>query len=263
MCLIVFAYQVHPDYPLIVLANRDEFYQRPTRAAQFWPETPTILAGKDLQSGGTWLGVSKAGRFAAVTNFREKKTNNSLFKSRGEIPINFLSSEISSEQYCQNLVDQSEQYDGYNALLFDGKKLCYASNKITNYKTEKHQMIKPGVYGISNHLFDTPWPKVLRSKKALQKQLTQPVDIKKLFTILADDTKAQDHELPDTGIGFEFEQLLSSCFIKSPQYGTRSSTIILYNKEKQIQFYERCFGVEGIFSGEKTYEFIIEKDVYE
>ncbi len=240
MCVIFFAFQEHPKYPLILLANRDEFYERPTAAAQKWQDFPNILAGRDLVRGGTWLGVTDTGRFAAVTNYRQPNSPKGTV-SRGDLVSNFLKGNDSSKDYLKEIESNKDKFSGFNLLvgeLNDEKQeIAYYSNC-----SEKIKMLSSGVYGLSNHLLDTPWQKVLRGKKALTQMLSQDkFEEEKFFEVLADKTLAEDKDLPDTGIGLEKERILSPIFIETPIYGTRSSTILLIDENGEITFKEKTF----------------------
>lgn len=222
MCLILFAIEQHSDYPLVVIANRDEFYARPTLPAHWWDDEPSIYAGRDIQAGGTWMGVDRQGRFAAVTNVREPGMNISAARSRGELPSGFLKGEMSAQAYLQQLQDYGREYAGFNLLLADNSGCWFSSNRSEDVKS-----IPPGVYGVSNGYFDEPWPKLETGKQALKKSLQAGVDIENLLAILADRDQAADNQLPQTGVSKEFERLLSSRFIHSNEYGTRASSVVL------------------------------------
>ncbi|HHW36515.1 MAG TPA: NRDE family protein [Bacillales bacterium] len=231
MCLILFAYNVHPTYKLIVAANRDEFYGRKTAPAHFWEDHPEILAGRDLEKMGTWMGVTKNGRFAAVTNYRDPKevTNGKL--SRGELIVNYLKSSKMPESYMKVMEENSELYPGYNLLVGSPDELYYFSNI-----TKKSMKIEPGIHGVSNHLLNTEWPKVVQGTENLSNILTQKDDTmtESLFKILQNNHVAPDESLPNTGVTLELERLLSSTFIKSEGYGTRSSTVLFMNDDEII-----------------------------
>ncbi len=241
MCLIVFAYKAHPRYRLIVAANRDESYKRPTAPADFWEDEPRILAGRDLEKMGTWMGVSADGRFAALTNYRDPKQMNAVGKlSRGELVAGFLKGGMASADYVAGLASTGELYPGYNLLVDDGKSLYYFSNMEGVAKE-----VEPGIHGVSNHLLNTPWPKVVRGKKGLGELLKQDAaDLERaLFDLLRHAEPAPDLELPDTGIGLEWERVLSPLFIKSEGYGTRCSTVLLMG-DKELYYIERVYDGE-------------------
>lgn len=241
MCLIAFAYNVHPSYRLILAANRDEFYERPSALADFWRDHPLVLAGRDLKNKGTWLGINQNGKFAAVTNYRDPSTFKNDALSRGKLVSGYISGNQSAEKYLKKISGLADQYNGFNLLLGDAHDLFVFSNR-----GEKQKLL-PGIYGLSNHLLNSPWPKVTRSKKMLKAAMDKKgADLEDgLFTLLADRRKPQDAKLPSTGIGMEWERLLSPIFIESPIYGTRSSTILLIGKNRRVRF------VEKVFDGQK------------
>jgi uncharacterized protein with NRDE domain len=242
MCLIALAWQVHPDYPLVVAANRDEFHARATAPARFWPEAPAVLAGRDLAAGGTWMGVTRGGRFAALTNVREPGRPQG-HRSRGLLVSEYLLSGLAPLAYAEAVMAVAADYSGFNLLVGDGDTLVVCSNRGTS-----PTVLAPGVYGLSNHLLDSPWPKLVRAREALRAQVVDPT-VEGLMHLLADDAAAPDDELPDTGIGLPMERLLSSPFIRSPAYGTRSSTVLLAGRGR-IRFVEQAFTPEG--AGERS-----------
>ena len=235
MCLLLIAYNIHPQYPLIVAANRDEFYHRPAEKAHFWDDHPELLAGKDIEAGGTWLGITKSGRFAAITNYRDMKSIKEKAPSRGALTLNFLVSEISPVKYGYALSENAGDYNGYNLIFSDMDTLYYFSNQ-----TKELRQLPSGVYGLSNHLLDTPWPKVVISKAAFLDEISKKnISADKLFGILSDDREAPDSQLPDTGLSIELERAVSPVFIKSERYGTRSSTVVLVNNLNEVLFIEK------------------------
>ncbi|PWT74282.1 MAG: hypothetical protein C5B46_04315 [Proteobacteria bacterium] len=237
MCLILFAWRVHPIYSLVLAANRDEFFARPTQPAGLWQQTPAVVGGRDLEKGGSWLAVSAAGRLAAVTNFRDGQRQKTGTRSRGLLVNDFVLSRLDARTYLKQIDEESAHYDGFNLLVAaDGTLLHYA--KPGARVTE----VEPGIHGLSNHLLDTPWPKVERGKGALQLSLELSGDalIDRLLAILADDEIAADQTLPTTGIALEWERLLSSAFIATPDYGTRASTVVLVG-QSDVTFVERNF----------------------
>jgi len=237
MCLILFAYQVHPKYKLIIAANRDEFYQRPTAPAHYWDDNPQILAGRDLEKMGTWMGVTTDGRFSALTNYRDPKELTEGKRSRGELVADALKYKGDLESYMETLARQRDLFPGYNLLAGDINNLYYYSN-IGN----ELQKLEPGVYGVSNHLLNTEWPKVKKGKTDLSKIINDNKEslVENLFTLLQNADPAPDQLLPDTGVSLEWERMLSSLFIKDQNYGTRSSTVLLMS-DKEIQYVERVF----------------------
>ena len=236
MCLILLAWQAHPDYPLGVAANRDEFFSRRTAAADFWADAPDVLAGRDLEAGGTWLGVTRGGRFAALTNFRDPARNKTGAPSRGELVYRFLSGTQSPREYLAELEAVASAHNGFNLLFGDMESLWCFSNC-----GEGEQALAPGVYGLSNHLLDTPWPKVARGKSALNAALHALPDEAPLFALLRDDSIAPDEALPRTGVSLEWERLLSAAFVSFPGYGTRSASILLRDAAGNVRFIEQGF----------------------
>jgi uncharacterized protein with NRDE domain len=255
MCLIVFAYNVHPSYRLILAANRDEFYERPSTSADFWKDQPQVLAGRDLKNGGTWLGITPDGKFSAVTNYRDPSNLKSDAPSRGKLVSRYLTGKRNADNYLKIISGQTDKYNGFNLLLGDDNDLFVFSSR------GETQKLKPGIYGLSNHLLNSPWPKVTRSKKMLKEALDKKGDAleESLFSLLADRRVPPDSKLPATGIGLEWERLLSAIFIESPMYGTRSSTILLIGKNRRVRF------VEKVFDGQREpwiisrFSFIMEK----
>lgn len=242
MCLILFAYQVHPIYKLIVAANRDEFLGRPTAPVHFWEDRPDILAGRDLEKMGTWMGVTTRGRFAALTNYRDPKEVMEGKRSRGELVTDALKHKGNIEEYMKDIGERKDLYPGYNLLAGDGNELFYYSNK-----GQELQKIVPGIYGVSNHSLNTEWPKVQKGKAGMSKMINgdQGGLVEHLLGILHDTDQAPDELLPNTGVSLEWERRLSPLFIKSENYGTRSSTIMLMS-DKEIYYVERVFSMEGI-----------------
>jgi len=237
MCLILLAYNTHPSYRLIVAANRDEFYERPSAAADFWPACPQLLAGRDLKDGGTWMGITKNGKFAAITNYRDPASHRSGVPSRGKLVSNYLCGDMNPGKYLDKLSRQMDKYNGFNLIIGDKNDLFFFSNR------SGRQRLDAGIYGLSNHLLNTPWPKVRRGKKALSDAMNKkgaPLE-EALFAILANRKKAPERQLPATGIGLEWERLLSPIFIESAAYGTRSSTILLIGKNGRIKLLEKVF----------------------
>lgn len=237
MCLILFAYKKHPKYQLIIAANRDEFYKRPTAPAHFWEDAPEILAGRDLEKMGTWMGVTKDGRFSALTNYRNPRENGEGKKSRGELVSGALQYQGDLKSYMEELAQQDASYPGYNLLAGDLNELFYYSNI-----GKKLMAIEPGIYGVSNHLLNSNWPKVQRGKEGLERiiALDKSSMIEDLFSLLANAEQAPDEILPKTGVSLEMERMLSPLFIKSEEYGTRSSTVVFMSAQ-EIHYVERVF----------------------
>jgi len=225
MCLIIFAWKVIPGMPLIAAANRDEFYQRPSSAAGWWEDNPDIYAGRDLQAGGTWLGVTRHGRFAALTNVRAPSEKRPAAPTRGKLVSNYLSGTCSPAEYVAQIEPIAMQYNGFNLLVGDRDSLIWYSNQ-GQADSRNGKPLEYGVYGLSNAMLDTPWPKVTRAKAQFSSLLCQGAPEETFFELLADSTRANDCRLPATGVSLEWERILSSIFICSPEYGTRASTLV-------------------------------------
>lgn len=237
MCLILFAYQTPPDYRLVLAANRDEFYHRPTAPLDFWTDHPDLLAGRDLAGNGTWMGVTRSGRLAAITNFRDPSSINPNAPSRGQLVSEFLIGNASPKAYLEGISRHAERFNGFNLIVGDPDEIFYYSNH-----GQGVARISPGVHGLSNHLIDTPWPKVNAGKQALAKVIRDGrLDPESLLAILTDQTIAPDDQLPDTGVGREWERQLSPLFIASPGYGTRSSSVLIIHQSGTIDFYEKSW----------------------
>jgi len=256
MCLLLLAIKSKPGYKLVLAANRDEYYDRPTAPACFWNEAPDLLAGQDLLAGGTWLGITRTGRIAAITNYRDPATLKSRAPSRGKLVTGFLmGGEVSPPAFIEELSHEADQYNGFNLVLGSKERLWWYSNR-----AREARILDPGYHGLSNHLLDTPWPKVVRSKKAFAALVAKegsPVP-ESLFHLLADRRTAPDENLPDTGVGLEWERILSAVFIASPTYGTRSTTLVLIDDQDNVTFLERTYrGREPGSHEERRYEFTI------
>lgn len=251
MCLLVFAFHRHRDYPLIFAGNRDEFHGRPAKAAHFWDEKRDLLAGRDLQAGGTWLGVTRSGRFATVTNFREPDMRRSGMRSRGELVVEYLSSSVSPPEFLESLSAKSDSYEGFNFLLGDRDVFYYFSNRNSAW-----QELRPGIYGLSNGRLDTPWPKVRRSRHLFKEIIERDVFAEgDLLDLLGDRYQPDDAELPETGVGEDLERLLSAIFISGDAYGTRASTVLTIHRSGEIAFAERSFGPNGLEIGTRDFRF--------
>lgn len=239
MCLILFAYRQHPNYPLVVAANRDEFYKRSTAAMDQWPDHPDILAGRDLEGMGTWMGITRSGRLAAVTNYRDPKSQKTGAPSRGQLVTEFLASDMPPDIYLGTIRTEGHRFNGFNLLVGALDNLWYYSNK-----DAAPRQLEAGIYGVSNHLLNTPWPKVQHGRTALADLLEKTADSihhEALFSILENQATAPDHLLPQTGVGYEWEKILSSTFITSPTYGTRSSTLLTIDIEGEATIIERTW----------------------
>jgi uncharacterized protein with NRDE domain len=251
VCLLVFSWQQHPRYRLILAGNRDEFHNRPTAPANWWEDESGVLAGKDLEAGGTWLGVSRRSRFGIVTNFRETATPSGGMRSRGELICDFLESTEDPGVWSADVETNGTAYGGFNLIVGDHRELRYLSNRGPEAKS-----LPAGLFGLSNKRLDTPWPKLLRAKKRFAGLIDDTsLDNESLFEMLADPTRSKDADLPDTGIPHEWEQLLSSVFIVSPAYGTRASTVLLIGHDGSVFFEERRFGADGESIGNSRFAF--------
>ena len=249
MCLILVAWQAHPDYPLVVAANRDEFFARPTSPAAFWPDR-RLLAGRDLKDGGTWMGITRSGRFAALTNYRDPAKQREGTASRGRLAIDFLCSDQPPLPWLRSGAAGASQYNGFNLIATDGKELAWASNV-----SGDSAALPPGVYGLSNELLDSPWPKLVAGRSALARALAALPDERPLFELLRDDTIHPDEQLPRTGVSLEWERLLSSAFVKAPGYGTRSSTVLLVDRNGYVVFDEQTWLEDGGAGGRARFRF--------
>ncbi|MFP4348000.1 MAG: NRDE family protein [Thermodesulfobacteriota bacterium] len=237
MCLILFSYNHHPDYRLILAANRDEFYDRATAPLAFWADAPGILAGRDRKENGTWMGIDRFGRFAALTNFRDPASLRPDAPSRGALVSDFLRGPVPPRPYLEALQPMADRHNGFNLLVGDGDCLYYFSNR-----TGEIRKLDPGIYGLSNRFLDTPWPKVESGKQEFERMLSQDrIETESLFRLLADRTRPPDDKLPNTGVGVELERMLSSRFITGEYYGTRSSSVLLMGRDHRVRFSERTF----------------------
>jgi uncharacterized protein with NRDE domain len=244
MCLIALAWQARAGLPLAVAANRDEWRDRPAEPAHWWPDHPQLLAGRDLQAGGTWMGITRSGRFAAVTNFRDPSERRTTARSRGGLVTGFLLGNASPREFLRELAPQAGEYNGFNLIAGDGSSLWYYGSR-ENVARE----VEPGVHGLSNHLLDEPWPKVVLSRKRMQAALanTDPTDA--LFALLGDRMGVPDHELPRTGVGIEWERRLCASLITGADYGTRASTVLTLEDSGNMRFEERTLDAEGRVTG--------------
>ncbi len=252
MCLILFSYAQHPRYKLILAANRDEFLERPTAPAAFWEAHPDVLAGRDIKAGGTWMGVTKNLRFAAITNYRDPASEKKDAPTRGRLVLDFLTGSDRPDVYLQTLQANASAYNGYNLLVGSPEGLWYYSNRENTVRE-----VAPGLYGLSNHLLDTPWPKVAKGKARLQSaidadNLTTP----NLLDVLADSGQAPDADLPQTGVPLDWERILSPMFIEAPNYGTRACTVLLVDHEGGVSFVERTVGTRNNMDDEVHYTFV-------
>jgi uncharacterized protein with NRDE domain len=248
MCLILLAWQLHSDYPLVLAANRDEVYRRPTLPLAAWRDTPHIIGGRDLEAGGGWLacrnGCDHTGRFAAVTNVRQGPQVEAGAKSRGQLVVNYLQGDLHPIEFIEDI--DPDSYAGFNLLLGHQQELYYYSNR----NKVQAERLQPGIYGLSNHRLDTPWPKLVSAKKAFTAALATLPAPEPFFQLLADQARAPDHDLPHTGVPLDVERLLSAVFIASPDYGTRASTLLLGQRDGHFNMLERSFGANGRLLGD-------------
>jgi len=252
MCLILVVWRRHPQYPCLIAANRDEFHGRAAEPAHWWHDRPQILAGRDLVAGGTWLGITRTGRFAALTNYRSLQHRRTDVPSRGGLVTDALESLRSSEDQLGGLHRAGPGYNGFNLIFSDGQSLgVYES------VPDRGRVLAPGIYGLSNHVLDTPWPKVERAKAGLQALLGQTADPASVLELLRDDRPAPDEDLPGTGMSLEWERLLSSAFIRGNDYGTRCSTVIRIDQRGQVCFDEWTWDASGSESGLVSIQFEI------
>ena len=256
MCLIFFALNNHPKYKLIVAANRDEFYARKTAPAHFWEDHPNILGGRDLEASGTWMAMNKKGKISLVTNYRDPANINPNAPSRGQLVSDFLVNGDTPQEYLSQVSERASQYNGFNLLTGYVDELWYLSN----YREGIHKL-ESGVHGLSNHLLNTPWPKVHRGKEKFSKAISNSaIEPDALFELLYDQQRAEDQLLPNTGIGLERERALSSMFIKTNGYGTRCSTVILVAHDNQVVFSERVYELDTFAHHTNRFQFAISND---
>ena len=249
MCLLVVAIDSHPRLPLIVAGNRDEFHVRPTREAHWWPDYPDIVGGRDLQAGGTWLAMSRSGRFAAVTNYRDAQHETADFRSRGHLITDFLTGDMPSLDYLESI--DGSQYAGFNLLVADGTDAAYLSNRGAPMRR-----LAPGVYGLSNATLDEAWTKVTRSRSRLETLIADDaVDEASLFLLLNDRDKGSAAEVEANGLSFSTAHARTAPFIVLPEYGTRCSTVMTRDREGAVRFVERRFDAQGRVTGESCFSF--------
>lgn len=253
MCLVFLVWHLHPQYPVVVAANRDEFHARPAARAGWWPDHPQILAGRDLQAGGTWLGLTRSGRFAALTNYRDARQRRGDVPSRGALVADMLLAGTSVEEGLAYLRDVGDGYQAFNLLFSDGERLG-----IFESSRKVGRELGPGIYGLSNHLLDTPWPKVQDGKTRLQAALSATTDPEPLLALLRDDRPASDERLPTTGVSLQWERLLSSAFVRASDYGTRCSTIIRIEQTGRAYFDEWTWDSQGTDIGRMSLQFELE-----
>ena len=256
MCLILLAYQAHPHYPLVIAANRDEYFNRPTQAAHHWPAPLPILAGKDLSAGGTWMGIAPNGRFAAVTNVREpQRTPPPNPISRGQLVTDFLASSEPTQAFLDTLGQQHEAYSGFNLVCgsVSGSvdELWHGSNR-----ADSATLLSPGIHGVSNASLNTPWPKLQQGKQALAEHLKHThFQLESLLPLLNHRARAADSDLPNTGVGLDMERLLSSRFIEGQAvgYGTRTSTALRVDNHGHMEWIEWSWNEQGQLASHVTF----------
>jgi uncharacterized protein with NRDE domain len=250
MCLVVFAWQAHPQYRLILAGNRDESHRRPTQDAHWWPDNDSILGGRDLQAGGTWLAISKSGRFATVTNFREGQERTGKFESRGTLVTDFVAGSQSLQAFESSVLNNL--YSGFSLLTSDGESMSYLSNR-----DDLDANLGPGIYGLSNASLDTPWTKVVRAKAGLEALIKDDiVNETELMRLLADRQPAPVDAIDNEDLPFEVARAISAAFIVAPEYGTRSTTTLLWGRDDAIEFCERSFNPNGKATGESRFRFV-------
>ena len=240
MCLIVLNWQTDARYPLIVAANRDEFFIRPTSPQAWWGEQPDILAGRDLEGGGTWLGITRNGRFAAITNYRDPARLRTDAPSRGRLVSDFLAGSEAPGDYLRRIEQEAKACNGFNLLVADTNELWWHSNV-----NGEIRQLEPGIHGVSNHLLDTPWPKLVEAKRSFAAALPELPATSKLFTLLRDETQHPDEVLPSTGVSLELERKLSAIFVKTNGFNTRSSAVLWRDNSGNISFDEQNWREDG------------------
>jgi uncharacterized protein with NRDE domain len=250
MCLIVLAWQAHPDYPLIVAANRDEHFSRPTATAHWWPDAPHILAGRDLVAQGTWLGITRGGRFAALTNYRDPRLRRDEAPSRGTLVRECLDAGEPVARTMETIATRSEQFAPFNLLAADSDSLALHESA-----TGMTRRLDAGIHALSNHLLDTPWPKLRLARQRFEAALNAAERDDAFLQLLRDDHPAEDRELPDTGVGLEWERWLSPVFVRAPGYGTRSSTLLRVRIDGSVSFVDWSWDERGDLAGEVRHDF--------
>jgi uncharacterized protein with NRDE domain len=252
MCLLIFAHRVSPRYPLVVAANRDEFRARPTAVSDFWIDHPDLLAGRDLEQGGTWMGVTRDGRFAAVTNYRDPSRTAVAPRSRGELPLSYLTGTQDAQTFLLDIAARAGDYAGFNLLVGDRDSLWY----FTNSDAVDPQALLPGVYGLSNARLDTPWPKVELGKARLHSLLASgALTHDALATVVGDRQLADQHALRGVGLDSSMDPILSAQFIVTRDYGTRSSTTMWTEADARIHWREQTFDACGALHDVQLKEF--------
>lgn len=251
MCLVIIAHRASKDLPLIVAGNRDEFHARPTQDAHWWPDKPDVLGGRDLQAAGTWLAVARNGRYAAVTNFRDADQPQARLLSRGHLVTGFLESDAAPIDYVASI--DGKRYAGFNLLVGDGDTLAYRCNR-----DGPGRELAPGIYAVANATLDTPWPKVERTKHALQALLESGyINETELLRLLDDRERARVSEVPTGGLPFDKAHALTAPFVVMPEYGTRSSSILTRDGAGEVRFTEKRFDAAGRSTGQSSFRFSV------
>jgi len=241
MCLILLSYNSHPVFKLVIAANRDEFYNRPTAPLEVWENESRVVAGRDIKGGGTWMGVCPDGRLAALTNYRDPRALKPQAPTRGKLVTDFLAGGMPARSYLEKLSNSARDYNGFNLLVYDGEDFCFFSNQEGIVRP-----ISAGLHGLSNHLLDTPWPKVKRGLKLFEAATADDtLSTDAIFAVLGDTKLPPDGELPETGVGMEWERRLSPLFIESDIYGTRSSSIVTLDRSGKLEFHERTYNLSN------------------
>jgi len=262
MCLAVVAWQVHPDYPLVLAANRDEFYTRSTRPASWWGQSVALLAGRDEEAGGTWLGATRGGRVALLTNVRAPSERNPHAPSRGALAVGALQSSRPAVEWVREQQPRLGAYNGFNLLVAEPLARRVGATPLvyyTNRRDDGPRALAPGIYGLSNAFLDTPWPKVVRAVGAFACALASRVDADALLTLLADRRAVHDTDLPSTGVPLEWERALAPIQIRAHGYGTRSTTVVTVRRDGVVSFLERSFDTEAPHAHrDRHFEFTID-----
>ncbi len=274
MCLILVAWQSHPDYPLVIAANRDEFYARRTRPAAWWGQAVSLLAGRDEEAGGTWLGINRRGRVAMLTNVRNPERSNLHAPSRGLLVLSALQSSGTLDQWVEENARTEQNFNGFNLLMGEPlpaptraveAQLVYTSNRSGDPCEPSHEVraLEPGLYGLSNAALDTPWPKLTRAVGAFACQLARSVDSEALFHLMSDREVARDWELPSTGVPTDWERALSAIQIRANGYGTRATTVLTVRRDGTVLFLERSFEPDSPQQFvDRRFEFVIDGTGY-
>lgn len=265
MCLIVLALRSHAQYPFVLAANRDEYFERQSSQAEWWPNAPGILGGRDLEGGGTWMGVTTNGRLSAVTNYRERLARSPTARSRGELVSQFLCSDASCTSYAAHVATRASSYSGYSLLTATGIgssacEIWIGSNRTSASTTR----VSRGIFGLSNGAPNAPWFKLVRARHGLEgalhaTNLECTSLAQTLLKLLSDPSMADASELPATGLEPELERKLSAIFVRMPDFGTRTSTILIVDYRGAAFFIERTFDLENT-SHERSFRFQIESD---